>query len=276
MSKKTLYILGIIVVIILGTWLYRLYCCHKPGETGNRISNPFVLQGNGINFKCEDGFKFPLNSFNPIFPIGDSITIGLNILKEKLNSDTSLKLLLTGYCLSSETNRSTLPDLGQARAHALKEYLVSQGIPSDRIEISGETNDNLLKNNQFVFGAANFRIGALPVQKPDLLVLYFNSGQSKTDLAAGQNQLLENFVNYLVKVPVAGIKITGYTDNIGNKMGNISLGQKRAEYIKNYFLQKGIPETGIECLSLGPDDPAAENSLAEGRAKNRRAVIQIK
>ncbi|HEY3202463.1 MAG TPA: OmpA family protein [Thermoanaerobaculia bacterium] len=70
--------------------------------------------------------------------------------------------------------------------------------------------------------------------------------------------------------------ITGYTDNTGSEKANLELGQKRAEAAKDYLVTRhGIDPGRITTVSKGSAEPAYDNSTAEGRAKNRRALIVV-
>ncbi len=92
----------------------------------------------------------------------------------------------------------------------------------------------------------------------------------------------ENFNNYLDKVelylsqyPNSKISVTGYTDNIASESSNIDLGVMRANFIKDYIHNQGIPENSISTLSEGELSPVADNQTKAGRAQNRRTQIEI-
>ena len=70
MSKKALYLLGIAITIILGTFLYQKFCCDccvkTPTVDTEKVpvvaapdSNfvPFVLNGSGIDYQTHDNLK---------------------------------------------------------------------------------------------------------------------------------------------------------------------------------------------------------------------------
>ncbi len=70
--------------------------------------------------------------------------------------------------------------------------------------------------------------------------------------------------------------ITGYTDNTGSEKANLELGAKRAEAAKEYLVTRhGIDPGRISTASKGASEPAYDNSTAEGRTKNRRALIVV-
>lgn len=72
------------------------------------------------------------------------------------------------------------------------------------------------------------------------------------------------------------VTVYGHTDNTGSHKVNMKYGQKRAEALKKYMVKLGAPAKSINCVSKGPDEPVADNSTEEGRAKNRRATVELK
>jgi outer membrane protein OmpA-like peptidoglycan-associated protein len=108
------------------------------------------------------------------------------------------------------------------------------------------------------------------------LILNYEINQSEIILSQEEKNKLEEIAGYLKKDPAAGLTITGYTDNTGNRIDNMKLGQERADRVKAYLEQNGIAGNRITCNSNGPDEPVADNSTPAGRAKNRRTVISIK
>lgn len=69
--------------------------------------------------------------------------------------------------------------------------------------------------------------------------------------------------------------VIGHTDSIGSDEYNMRLGQRRAEAVKAYLVSKGIDSRTIRTESRGERDPVADNKTALGRAKNRRAVVEV-
>lgn len=72
------------------------------------------------------------------------------------------------------------------------------------------------------------------------------------------------------------IRIEGHTDSKGDPAFNVRLGQRRAEAVKRWLVSNGgIDAARIRTQSLGEAKPAASNSSAAGRQRNRRVVIGV-
>jgi outer membrane protein OmpA-like peptidoglycan-associated protein len=72
------------------------------------------------------------------------------------------------------------------------------------------------------------------------------------------------------------VEIEGHTDSTGGEDYNEALGFKRAMAVRDYMSkQGGIPLHAMNVISFGESNPVADNSTAEGRAQNRRVVINV-
>ena len=92
--------------------------------------------------------------------------------------------------------------------------------------------------------------------------------------ATGQEQL-KQVVAQINRTNVEVIVATGNTDSIGTDAYNMKLGQRRADAVKAYLVSQGVDQGRVYTNSKGKSDPVASNATAEGRAKNRRVVVEI-
>ncbi|HMA16806.1 MAG TPA: OmpA family protein, partial [Thermoanaerobaculia bacterium] len=70
--------------------------------------------------------------------------------------------------------------------------------------------------------------------------------------------------------------ISGYSDNVGSEESNLDISRRRAEAAREYLVTRhGIDPARITTVGKGSAEPAYDNSTAEGRAKNRRALIVV-
>jgi len=71
------------------------------------------------------------------------------------------------------------------------------------------------------------------------------------------------------------VTIYGHTDNTGSKELNTQLSKNRATSVSSFLNSSGILSERITTEGKAFDEPVADNSTAEGRAKNRRVEIYI-
>lgn len=88
--------------------------------------------------------------------------------------------------------------------------------------------------------------------------------------------VLEQIYNLLIQAEDSRLELIGHTDNTGNKTGNYSLSNARAEAVKSFLIAKGIPAKRFQKVEgKGQDEPVADNSTDAGKAQNRRVVVSI-
>jgi outer membrane protein OmpA-like peptidoglycan-associated protein len=100
---------------------------------------------------------------------------------------------------------------------------------------------------------------------------------NKASLKPGAREKLSKLAGILLAYPGAYLmSIEGHTDAIGSDEYNIKLSQDRAESVRYYLEQSGIPPARIASVrGFGKTMPVATNSTAEGRQMNRRVEIVI-
>ncbi len=104
--------------------------------------------------------------------------------------------------------------------------------------------------------------------------LEFETG--KAIIKKGSFKSLDEVVSILKDHPGAYMTIDGYTDNTGKPEKNIQLSEARAEAVKKYFVKHGVSANRLISTGHGESNPIDTNSSPEGRARNRRVVMELK
>ncbi len=103
--------------------------------------------------------------------------------------------------------------------------------------------------------------------------LQFQSG--KDVILADSYSSLNQLADLLKQKPEWMLKLSGFTDNQGNRTMNILLSRKRTLAVKKYLVAQGVAGTRIVTEWYGPDKPVASNATAAGRMKNRRVEMEV-
>lgn len=103
--------------------------------------------------------------------------------------------------------------------------------------------------------------------------LNFETGSAT--LRPGSRDQLQNVATILKAYPKVSIRIGGYTDNTGNADANLRLSQERAEAVRRELEVLGITPTRLSAEGYGAQHPVADNSTADGRARNRRIALRV-
>jgi len=302
MTRNLSYLVGIILTIVIGTFFY-FTCCSDcrlavadqketkeemvPAPEPEATAFPFSFTSGDYAYNVNDNFNFELSSTEILSPLSGTVTQGVASLKTFLEQNSDKVINITGLYLDNETNNTAFPNLGLARANTVKNYFADNGILSSQTNTFGKLMSDLVPQENTLLGPVTFAIvqGATDAEeelkalhdaiKADPLVLYFNTGKAAINLTAAQRQKVANISRYLDKVDGATCKVVGHTDNTGDRITNIVLGQERADFAMSYLTRNGISAKKITATSQGPDAPIASNETEEGKSKNRRTGVTL-
>lgn len=97
----------------------------------------------------------------------------------------------------------------------------------------------------------------------------------KAVLKAEGRKNLDELVQRIKGVQLDVVIAVGHTDAIGSDAYNMGLSLRRAEAVKAYLVNQGIPADQIRTEGKGKTQPVASNATAEGRSQNRRVEIDV-
>jgi outer membrane protein OmpA-like peptidoglycan-associated protein len=66
------------------------------------------------------------------------------------------------------------------------------------------------------------------------------------------------------------LEVAGYSDNVGDAQANLQLSKKRAEAVRAYLVNAGVPADSLIAQGYGDANPVTSNDTAGGRFTNRR------
>ncbi|KAF1712521.1 cell envelope biogenesis protein OmpA [Pseudoxanthomonas kalamensis DSM 18571] len=132
-------------------------------------------------------------------------------------------------------------------------------------------------NASYSVDADGLRVGGSPqTLLDDVLadrIIEFESGSA--NLTTTGRAILDELVEPMRQIGDTRVQVIGHTDNVGARQANIALSYARAQAVREYFRQRGIPDAGLSVLGKGPDEPVADNATTEGRARNRRIQFKV-
>lgn len=110
----------------------------------------------------------------------------------------------------------------------------------------------------------------LVVNMSDVL---FDSG--KFTLRPLAREKLAKISGIVLAYPTLSLAVEGNTDSVGTEAFNQQLSEKRAEAVRNYLTQQGVPESSTTAAGFGKTRPIASNDTSEGRQQNRRVELVV-
>ena len=103
-----------------------------------------------------------------------------------------------------------------------------------------------------------------------------NFESNSADINNSSFDELKMLIKLLKTNPQIIIELSAHTDDVGSKVYNLKLSEKRAESVKKYLLNNNVPENQIVAKGYGESKPAyLPVNLEENRAKNRRVELEV-
>jgi len=126
--------------------------------------------------------------------------------------------------------------------------------------------------DQFLDCVANL----LPYSFDDIAETFVYFDFNRSDFTRAAREALGRIGTWLaVDKTMELILLVGHTDNKGKLRYNKKLGKRRADAVKEFFVNAGIPVNKIKTQSFADLQPLRSNATPEGRAKNRRVMIKM-
>lgn len=94
-------------------------------------------------------------------------------------------------------------------------------------------------------------------------------------LTRDSETMLERAYAALVTNSELKVEIAGYTDNLGSRVSNEQLSQRRADAVRAWLISKGIAAGRLTAKGYGMRNPVESNSTSDGRSKNRRIEFHV-
>ena len=101
----------------------------------------------------------------------------------------------------------------------------------------------------------------------------FDTGSSA--LKPGAREKLAKISGILLAHPGLTLQIEGHTDSVGSDEFNQQLSERRADTVRDFLAEEGVPVSSITAKGFGKSQPVASNDTAEGRQRNRRVELVV-
>lgn len=91
------------------------------------------------------------------------------------------------------------------------------------------------------------------------------------NLSATEKEKLMGNVQWLKKNTSAKMTIEGHCDQRGSNEYNLSLGERRANAVKQVMIANGVSQNRLSTVSFGEEKPLVQGDSEQAMGKNRRA-----
>lgn len=114
---------------------------------------------------------------------------------------------------------------------------------------------------------------ALPA-RPTAFVLHFITGTD--ELTAESKAELQSVLGALKERPLPDVLVIGHTDTVGDAAVNDRLSAQRAETVKGFLVDIGIPAERIRTAGRGEREPLIQTADEVDEPRNRRVEINVR
>src|SRR5580704_488366 len=94
-------------------------------------------------------------------------------------------------------------------------------------------------------------------------------------LKPGAREKLAKISGILLAHPGLTLQIEGHTDSVGTDDYNQQLSERRADSVRDFLAENGVPASTITARGFGKTQPVATNDTADGRQRNRRVELVV-
>ena len=185
--------------------------------------------------------------------------------------------------VAAQQAESAQANAEQARNDALRQQQVAEA-DSDRDRAAAASSDaqlqraiqdredlraRLLQQFNLILETRDTARG-LVVNMSDVL---FDSG--KYTLRPLAREKLAKISGIVLAYPSLRLAVEGNTDSVGTEAFNQELSEQRADGVRNFLTQEGVPESSTTATGFGKTRPIASNDTSEGRQENRRVELVV-
>ena len=99
----------------------------------------------------------------------------------------------------------------------------------------------------------------------------------RAEISSDARRILDDIATSMSRPEATRLRLilTGNTDALGGESYNNRLSERRAEAVRAYLATKGIGADRLTPRAAGEGNPVASNDNPEGRATNRRVLIEL-
>ena len=150
-------------------------------------------------------------------------------------------------------------------------YVLNQPFAASRL--TGEQSATAQLSDAEVRQSFGVALEALPVP-PTTFLLYFVTGTD--ELTDESKEELKQILAELKHRPVPDIMVVGHTDTVGELEANDLLSAQRAERMKGFLVEIGIPGRQIQTAGRGEREPLVPTADNIDEPRNRRVEINVR
>ena len=197
-----------------------------------------------------------------------TINVAGNEVKTKTNKEGEFEQIVPAGEANIKLNADNMDDADKdikaPAVYCLAEFDISDTELKHSDTPSNTTADNVSNNDN---GGKTENISELTIK-----AIFFGFNK---DIPEENQPELDVLANYLNNSDNILIEIQGYTDLQGDETYNIILSKRRANFVKDYLINKGVDENKLVVKGLGEANQISIDLNPQSRKYNRRVEFKI-
>ncbi|MDR1684268.1 MAG: OmpA family protein [Elusimicrobiota bacterium] len=145
---------------------------------------------------------------------------------------------------------------------------VKKDASPDEAARAGEITEISADETVVIVEDESYGVSTISAAAVSLAPVYFALDQYT--LSRDARAVLDNNVDAIKAQGLKKLTVEGNCDERGTVSYNISLGDKRAKEIKDYYVRRGIPSADISVVSYGEEKPSCFEKNENCYSQNRR------
>jgi outer membrane protein OmpA-like peptidoglycan-associated protein len=104
-------------------------------------------------------------------------------------------------------------------------------------------------------------------------ILYINFDSGKSTIKKESFPVVEQIIEMMKLANEINLSVEGHTDGDGSNESNLKLSEARAKSVVDAIVKGSIKSSRLSSAGFGEEKPIADNTTADGKAKNRRVEL---
>ncbi len=218
--------------------------------------------------------------------VSSAAAAALDSVVQSLRADPATNLQISGHTDSSERDADDTGTTGlsQARADAVRDYLIARGIAERRLVVravgAAEPRDTPAANRRVDFERVTIKrslLGRVVITDADVEILDPVTFEPDKDvITATSFPALDAVAATLQGNPsILLVEVQSHTDERGDAGANMRLTEARARAIVSYLVAKGVDPARLVAQGYGATQPLDARHDEAAWAKNRRVAFLV-
>ncbi len=204
----------------------------------------------------------------------ETSTLARQALERATAAEAAARAAAEGRQLAEAQTGQAQAEADAARKQAVSALETAAGAQAEAERIKKQAEAELNRLQEALSQVAETRRTALGLVM-NLGSDYLKFDFDKADLRPEDKERLSRIAGILLTSPDYSVSVNGHTDDVGTDEYNQKLSERRAQAVRDYLVEAGLPPEILSVTGHGKKRPLVPGTSEKARAKNRRVELGI-